>query len=335
MIKQIKRAALLTSGLALLSSNAFAANIDAFDMQKCVNMGNSFESPRDAPWGKPIDPKYFFMIKEKGFDTVRIPVRWSDYTKSAPDYMIETDFMTKVSDIIDAALAQDLNVILNVHHFEEIMEDPKGQTKKLLAIWKQLADKFKDKPDDLWFEVINEPFNKLEGRDLLVLQTKAVRTIRKSNPDRIIILGGEDWSGIRTLDTNIMPPDANIVYTFHYYDPFTFTHQKAPWLGEAMPKKKRGWGSKEDHAELAKAVQTATDFKTIIERPLFVGEFGAYEKIKNSERVEYVGAVREAMEEAQIPWCLWSFSNTFALYDPENSKWDKDMLEALIPGSSK
>ena len=335
MIKHIICSTLLASAATLLSANAFGADIEAFDMQKCVNMGNSFESPRDNPWGKPIDPEYFPMIKEKGFDTVRIPVRWSDYTQGSPDYTIEADFMANVSTIIEAALAQDLNVILNVHHFEEIMEEPKAHSKKLLMIWEQLAEKFKDKPDSLWFEVINEPFNKLEGRDLLVLQTKAVRTIRKTNPERIIILGGEDWSGIRTLDTNIMPPDANIVYTFHYYDPFPFTHQKAPWLGDAMPKKKRGWGSDEDHAELKNAVEIATSFKAIIQRPLFVGEFGAYEKIKNSERVEYVGAVREAMEDAQIPWCLWSFSNTFALYDPEKSKWDKDMLEALIPGSSK
>lgn len=331
MINTLSRFALLVSSLGIISCGASAANHKAFDMQRCVNMGNSFDSPRGEPWGAPIDPDHFDIIKQKGFDTVRIPVRWSDYTKGAPDYKIETDFLAEVTNIVDRALDLNLNVILNVHHFEEIMDDPDTHTDKLYAIWEQLAPHFRDKSDSLWFEVINEPFNELKGDKLLMLQAKTVRNIRKSNPNRIIILGGEDWSNIRTLDTNIMPPDANIVYTFHYYDPFSFTHQKAPWLGDDMPKKKRNWGIDEDYAELAKSVEIATEFKQVIQRPLFIGEFGAYEGIKNSQRVKYVNDVRAAMEGAQIPWCLWSFSNTFSLYDTEKGEWDNDMLNALIP----
>jgi len=311
-----------------------ASTLEAFDMQRCVNMGNSFDSPRDAPWGEPINPDHFEMIRDKGFDTVRIPVRWSDYTGGAPVFAIESDFMAKVSAVVDRALSEDLNVILNVHHFEEIMDDPGSETEKLLAMWAQIAPSFKDRSDSLWFEVINEPFNELKGKKLLTLQAKAVRKIRKSNPDRIVILGGEDWSGIRTLDTNIMPPDDNIVYTFHYYDPFDFTHQNAPWTGKDGPKKKRGWGSERDKTELTQAINTATEFRAALDHPLFLGEFGAYEGIKNSERVEYVGDVRAAMEDAQIPWCLWSFSNTFPLYEPAKDKWDKDMLKALMPENS-
>jgi len=333
-MKKIASIGLLIAALPTLTIQASAKTIEAFDMQRCVNMGNSFDSPRDEPWGAPVNPEHFILIKEKGFDTVRIPVRWSDYTSGAPDFNIETAFASQVSVIVDAALSQDLNVILNVHHFEEIMDDPDGQSEKLLAIWKQVAPMFKDRPDSLWFEVINEPFNELKGNKLLTLQAKAVREIRRSNPDRIVILGGEDWSGIRTLDTNIMPPDDNIVYTFHYYDPFDFTHQKAPWVGEDGPKKKRGWGSRQDKAELENAVQVATEFRQAVNRPVFVGEFGAYQEIKNSERVKYVGGVREAMDGAQIPWCLWSFSNTFALYDPEEARWDEDMLQVLIPEST-
>jgi len=328
------RLTLLVSTIALLSTNCQAADNDAFDMQRCVNMGNSYDAPRGEPWGKPLNADHFTLIKNKGFDTVRIPVRWSDYTGGAPDYKIESAFLDKVSRDVDAALNLDLNVILNVHHFEEIMEDPDANMKKFLSMWEQLAPHFKNRSDSLWFEVINEPFNELKGEKLLQLQGKAVRSIRKSNPNRIIILGGEDWSGIRTLDTNIMPPDANIVYTFHYYDPFDFTHQKAPWV-EDGPKKKKKWGSKEDHTQLKAAVKTATDFREAVDRPLFVGEFGAYENIKNSERVEYAGDVRAAMEEAQIPWCLWSFSNTFALYDAEKEKWDEDMLSSLVPNGGK
>ena len=300
----------------------------AFDMKRCVNMGNALEAPRDEDWGGPLRVDKFAEIKAAGFDTVRIPVRWSAYTGAAPDYTIEPDFLAEVDRAVTLALNEELNVILNIHHFDEIMENPRAELRKLLAIWRQLATHFADAPDDLWFETLNEPNNELQGELMRAAQTTAVLGIRESNPDRVIILGGEEWSGIASLPSNIEAPDSNIVYTFHYYDPFGFTHQFASWVPKELVNKKRGWGSRADKKELANAVDIATGFRDAVGHPVFMGEFGAYDPIDHDERVEYVGAVREAMEGGEIPWCLWSFSNTFALYDDETG-WDKDMVQAL------
>lgn len=304
--------------------------IKSFDMKRCVNMGNSFEAPKNDPWGKPINPADFATIRAKGFDTVRIPVRWSDYLADAPGYEIDADFMSQVETAVNAALAADLNVILNMHHNEDIVDDPVAAMPAYLAAWEQIADRFKDAPDDLWFETLNEPYGALKGDIMRRAQREGVATIRKTNPDRVIILGGEEWSGIRTLDTNIAPPDENIVYTFHYYDPFEFTHQKAFWLGDAMPKGTRGWGNAANRTELDAAVQTAVDYRAKINRPVFMGEFGANSPIDNDQRVKWARAVRQEMEGGQIPWCLWSYSNTFALYDNDTNTWDEDMLDALL-----
>ncbi len=323
---------LMISSICLIGiSAAHASEIEAFDMQRCVNMGNSLDAPRNEPWGKPINTGHFAMIRDKGFDTVRIPVRWSDYTSNSPDYVIEPDFMTSVKSIVDAALAQNLNVILNVHHFEKIMDEPKDGTKKLVAMWEQIAPEFSAYSDSLWFEIINEPNKMLKGDLMRKAQALSIRQIRKSNPERIIILGGENWSGINSLDTNLVPPDNNIVYTYHYYDPFDFTHQKAPWVGKDGPKKTKNWGNEHDYDGLKRSIEIARQFEKDVKRPVFVGEFGAYDIIENSERVQYVRDVREAFDTAQLPWCLWSFSNTFALFDEDKGGWDEDMLSALIP----
>jgi endoglucanase len=326
--------AFLTTSLLVgfLSSPAIAQDIPShsdFDMKKCVNMGNSLESPRGESWGKPINIADFKVIRNKGFDTVRIPVRWDDYTGSAPAHTIEADFMSKVVKIVDAALAEDLNVILNIHHFDEIMENPKQELPQLVALWKQIATRFRNHPKSLWFETLNEPHKNLNGKLMQAAQVAATLAIRETNPDRIIILGGENWSGIDSLPSNIVPPDEHIVYTYHYYDPFDFTHQKAPWLGESMPKKKRGWGSRQDKVELQTSIEKAVTFRDFVDRPVFVGEFGVYEGVANKERVKFIEAARIAMEGANIPWCLWSYSNTFALYNNDTKKFDKDVLKAL------
>jgi len=300
----------------------------AFKMKRCVNMGNSLETPNGVSWGRPYAAADYNRIRAAGFDTVRIPIRWSDYTGPEPSYRIHPDFMALAKQNLANAKAAGLNVILNVHHFEELMDNPQGHMKRFRAIWRELGATFANEPSNVWFETLNEPNKNLKGKLMQGAQIVAVAAIRESNPNRIIILGGENWSEINSLPTNIAPPDENIVYTFHYYDPFDFTHQQAEWLGEDMPKGKRGWGSKADREELANAVEIAASFRQAVDRPVFLGEFGVNRPVKSSDRVRYGAAVSEAMESVNIPWCLWAYGNTFELYDDDKG-WDKKMLSVL------
>ena len=315
------------SGFAPAKANIGGTHPD-FDMQRCVNMGNSFEAPSDLSWGKPLDVADFLKIKNAGFDTVRIPVRWSDYTGPAPDFTINSAFMARVDLAVTEALSQDLNVILNIHHFEEIMDRPTTEFKRLVAMWRQISTHFAPRSKNLWFETLNEPHGKLEGKLMQAAQTASVLAIRETNPERLIILGGKDWSNVRSLSSNIVAPDDNIIYTYHYYDPFDFTHQKATWLGKDMPKGTRRW-KKSDLAQLERDTESVIEFRMATGHPVFVGEFGAYEKIDNKDRVAYVNNVRQSLEANNIPWCLWSFSNTFALYNAQTDVWDDDMMLAL------
>ncbi|MDY7098082.1 MAG: glycoside hydrolase family 5 protein [Pseudomonadota bacterium] len=317
-----------------LASSPTTAQDDApviasdFQMKRCVNMGNALEAPNGAPWGRLYSKEDYQRIAAAGFDTVRIPVRWSDYTGPAPAYRVHPDFAEVVDNNIKWALTSGLNVVLNIHHFEEIMKNPAEQKARYRALWDQISLRYSKLPDNVWFETLNEPNGGLKGAEMRQLQSMALQIIRGDNPDRIVILGGEEWSGINSLATNLSTDDPNVVYTFHYYDPFSFTHQKATWLGENMPKGTRGWGSKDDKAELEQAVGKATAFRDAVKRPVFLGEFGVNAPVDNDERVEWAAAVKTAMEAADIPWCLWAYGNTFALYDQEKG-WDKDMLAAL------
>ncbi|GGY39128.1 glycoside hydrolase family 5 protein [Parvularcula lutaonensis] len=325
------RTFMVGAALVALAASPVAAQekAAAYDAERCVNLGNSLETPKGENWGgRRMRVDDLERIKAAGFDTVRIPVRWSDYAAQEPPYTIQPDFMEEVETIVDAALDMGFNVVLNVHHYEEMMRDPRGHARRLIGLWRQIAPHFADRSDNLWFETLNEPNGELTGKLMQQVQAASVAAIRESNPDRIVILMGEDWSGIRSLGSNIAPPDDNIVYSFHYYDPFSFTHQKAEWLGDAMPKGTRGWGSKADRQELARATETAATFAEATGHPVFLGEVGVNSPVKNKERVKYLGAVTKAMSEKGIAWCIWSYANTFALYE-DGKGWDKDALEAL------
>ncbi|MCX7820299.1 MAG: cellulase family glycosylhydrolase, partial [Brevinematales bacterium] len=95
--------------------------VEAFTMAsnlgKGVNMGNALEaSPTEESWGNPIKDEYFRLMKQAGFDTVRIPIKWSIRALQNYPYTISNEFFNRVDHVIDCALYAGLNVVINIHH---------------------------------------------------------------------------------------------------------------------------------------------------------------------------------------------------------------------------
>ena len=137
--------------------------LPAFEMNarlgKGINMGNAFEAPSETEWGNPWDPEYFKIISELGFNHVRLPVRWEPEERSmaTSPYTINPLFLERIQQVVDTALRYNLHIVINMHHHEALFENPAAQKDRFLSQWYQIADHFKDYPDSLLFEVLNEP----------------------------------------------------------------------------------------------------------------------------------------------------------------------------------
>ncbi|MEL7296407.1 MAG: glycoside hydrolase family 5 protein [Pseudomonadota bacterium] len=315
----------LAFAFGCLTSNLQA---DTFNTQRCINMGNALDAPEEGAWGHTIQASSFEAIAKAGFDTVRIPIRWSAHTGGAPDYRIDETFFSRVTAVIHQALDNDLQVIINIHHFDELNSDPEKAREKFVALWSQIASRYQDLPETVYFEVVNEPNDAFKGDLMREIVTEGFWKIRESNPTRILIMGGDNWSGLRTLDTIPTIDDPNQVHTFHYYDPFKFTHQKASWTNLKDSGVVR-WGSAQDRAELAKAAADAKAAQDALGFPVFLGEIGAYQKAPYDDVVNYTYETRKAFEAAGIRWCVWSFTATFPFFDAEAEQWDTQKLGAL------
>jgi endoglucanase len=295
-------------------------------------MGNHLEAPREGDWGRAIAADDFTQIAAQGFQTVRLPVRFSNHALTTAPYTIEPAFMDRVEQVVDSARAAGLRVILDLHHYEDpqgnIFTDPAGQAARLAGMWKQIGERFRSKDAMVWFELLNEPHGSLTHANLRSVLEPALREVRLTNPTRAVVIGGEFWSGINSLATLPLPDDPYLVATFHYYDPFAFTHQGAPWISPAQPTG-RVFPSGTDAADLAANVQKARDFLTRTGRPLFLGEFGAYEGIPLDQRVTYYGTVHGAFAAAGIDTCAWAYTNTMPLRDPATGAWIPALLDAL------
>jgi endoglucanase len=320
----------LALALTLLAPSA-AAGTDSLPVGRCINMANHLEAPSEGAWGgRKIVDADFTMIAAAGFATVRLPVRWSTHTDSGPLHTIDPAFMARVRHVVDKARAAGLNVILNSHHFEEIHSDPSAANiAKLAAMWAQIAQVFAQYPTaSLWFEIENEPHDKFNDSNLLDVLSPALAAIRASNPDRPVIIGGERWSGIDSLATLTLPDDPHIVPTFHYYEPFDFTHQGATWVTDPPPLGRR-YGTAQDEARLKADVDKVRAYSARTGKTPFMGEFGANGPIPLDERVRFQGTVRRAFDALGIGMCAWGFTNSFPLYDSAAGQWLPGMRAAM------
>lgn len=323
--------AALAAGAVLMAAPV-QAHQKSLPIGPCINLGNTLEVGKDRKLGDgAVDASDFRRIRAAGFETIRIPVRWDDRSQSAPPYAVETAWMDQVQRTVDWALAADLKVILNSHHFNPIHDDPIAVQPWHTAVWKQIAARFQNYPvDQLWFELENEPHKNFTNANLNQVLEPALAVVRETNPTRPVIIGGENWSGIDSLAVLNMPDDPYVIPTFHYYTPFDFTHQGASWVAPDIPKPGRVYGGEADRALLAADVAKVEAYKKRTGMTPFMGETGAYDlHIPLAQRVQYHEAMRAAFEPAGVAMCTWAYANTFPFYDRKTGKWLPGMRGAL------
>jgi endoglucanase len=298
-----------------------------------VNLGNALEAPREGEWGVTLKAEYFRLIRDAGFDAVRIPIRWSAHAGEAAPYTIAPAFLERVDWAIDQALSQGLQVIINVHHYEELVADPRGHSARFLGLWSQIAAHYKDYPDDLVFELLNEPNGELRPSVWNDLLLQTLELVRKTNPDRKVIVGPGYWNSIGALQLLRLPEgDDHIIVTVHYYSPFEFTHQGAEWVTESAPWLGTTWtGSETEKDAINKDFAQAASWADRNNRPLFLGEFGAYSRADMPSRARWTAYIARKAEEHAMSWSYWEFCAGFGVYDQSKQAWNDPLLGALLP----
>jgi endoglucanase len=288
-------------------------------ISRCVNIANMLEARREGDWGRPFQDADAARIRQAGFATVRLPVRFSSHALATPPYTIDPAFMTRVRHVVDANLAAGLNVIIDLHNYDELFTDPNGNKARFTELWRQVAAEFRGAPANVWFELINEPHGALTDANLLDVLSPALAAVRATNPTRPVIIGGQNYSGIDSLATLAFPDDPNIVPTFHYYDPFDFTHQGARFINPVLPTG-RSFGTAADAAQLESALAKVRNFMSRTGRVPFAGEYGAYDRIPLDQRAAYYRTISTAFASIGIQSCAWGYTNTFHLWN-DGSGW--------------
>ena len=275
--------------------------------------------------------KHFKMIKEAGFNNVRLVMMPFKFSKDSVEYVINPAFFTTLDWAIKEALANKLMVIVDFHEHSAMQKNPLGNKAKLLAMWNQIATHCKDYPNEVLFEICNEP--NMSPKIWNEIQMEVFPILRAANPNRTIVLDVINGNQIKHLkDLELPKNDSNIIVAIHYYSPIQFTHQGAPWSVKNKNLSGIEWTNTEAAEQAIKAdFDIAQDWSKANNLPLTLGEFGAYEKADMPSRVKWTNYVARQAEARNWSWSYWQFDSDFIVYDMKTDEWVLPIKNALIP----
>lgn len=298
-----------------------------------VNLGNALEAPREGEWGVTLQEGYFQLIKEAGFNSVRIPIRWNAHAADTPPYTIDPAFFERIDWAVNQVTSRGLVAVINIHHYLEMFEDPAAHRERFLAIWNQIATHYKDYPDSLFFEPLNEPNNALNYYEWNQIARDTLAIIRQNNPTRPVVIGPADWYSLSMLKELKLPEeDRNIIVSFHYYQPFQFTHQGADWAAGSEAWLGTTWkGTSAEKGNITWDFDKVVEWSKANNRPIYLGEFGAYSEADMDSRALWTNFVARQAEARGFSWAYWEFCSGFGVYDPVLKMWNEPLLTALIP----
>jgi endoglucanase len=318
--------------------------INAFSQNRRLGRGVNIIGYDDALWQSRakarrdkarMQDKHFRLIKQAGFNHVRINLHPFRFMGDAPDYAIKPAWLETLDWAVAQALDNDLVVILDMHEFNAMGQDPEGLKPKYLAVWEQWAARYQDYPATVLFELLNEPNGALTPALWNEFLIEPYDIIRRTNPDRTLIIGPAFWNGIDHIEDLELPEaDRNIIVTVHYYHPMPFTHQGASW-SEHRDRAGIEWlGTPEEQQRIVRDLAKVRVWAEQQNRPILLGEFGAYDKGDMASRARYTSFVAREAERLGWSWSYWQFDSDFVVYDIERDCWVTPIVNALIPPES-
>jgi len=306
------------------------------------------------------------LIAKMGFDHCRVPIDGDQlmtwfYTER--DAHHSTDFMNALDRVVKTMVDDHLSVILDIHatsQFKAELFQGSSGVGNFVGLWRALAQHYAGSdPEHVFFEILNEPEQQDPWR-WQGIEAQVVEAIRQVAPHHTIIATGAHWSGLSDLLALEPLADDNILYTFHDYEPFPFTHQGATWtLPEVRPERGIPYPStpeniapkldeeptlagqyaldeygenRWDAARVENSIEFAAKWSALHHAPVYCGEFGVLgEYAPAAARAQWLHDMRVALEKNHIGWAMWDYQTSFGVVHKANGMTtpDAEVVTAL------
>jgi endoglucanase len=281
----------------------------------------------------------FRLLKKLGFKSIRLPVAFA-YFESRGTPLAKA--FARIDEVVRQCNAYGFKLIIDYHAGNLNDSNYLTETPRIINLWQQLAKRYiNQSADNLFFELYNEPphMDPQTWKDAIYNIATAVRKIDRN---RTLIVGASNFDSIYELSRFVRLADDNIIYTFHFYEPFFFTHQGAEWIGDQVsttgvsfpyngenfpklnPRAKNTWGETNyyqyqhdgNQQSLKDKLQIVKNWGNKYDVPILCGEYGVYNKYADQDsRCRYIKAMRSTLKALNIPGIMWDYNSNFSIFN--------------------
>lgn len=290
-----------------------------------------------------VTEKDFALLKKLGFKSIRLPVAFTHFEKNNVPL---DSVLARVNWVMANCKKYGFKLVL-VYHYGNLNNDNYvTETVNIINLWQTVAKSYiTESANFLYFEIYNEPtVSDAIWKDAAY---NIVQGIRKTDRKRTLLVGASNYNSIYELSRYVRLADENIIYSFHFYEPFFFTHQGAEWVGnqvattgvafpyseERFPplnaKTKNTWGEtnyynyKTDGNEASLLDKLKGYVKPWSENynvPVICTEYGVYNKFADQySRCRYIKAMHNTLKALSIPGMMWEYNSGFSIFDGKPS----------------
>lgn len=309
-----------------------------------INLGNIFEAPNEnfskfdenkfkSNWSETLTPDEFKALADSGFTNVRIPVSWEEHvTGDGEACVVDPEWMNQVFWAVDNAVKNGLIVVVNAHHWDKMYSSPETETPCLLSVYRQIAERAKTySADSLIVETLNEPRDKLTSPLWNKLVASIISEVRAVDPNRVMMVGTWSYNASNTTGLMELPAgEKNLIATFHYYEPMSFTHQGNDFTFEKYPTGVEWRATANQQRVVRNAFTKFKDWADKHDMPVYLGEYGTYEAVDTLSREYYTTFVNGVARSLGFATAYWELSSSFGVYDENTKKWKSYLMRALL-----
>jgi endoglucanase len=304
----------------------------AWPMAAAMAQGFNLNNWLEAYWLIPFNAypevnkyqrEHIAFLASGGMKTMRMPVTFERMADTEPPYTLDVNH--EAFRLIDSCIlwAQDYGLILSIdnHHGYELNDaNYLQETPRLCAIWRQIVQRYGHLPAaSTLFEILNEPYA-ISKNNLHYVQQTLIDTIRLYVPNHTIVVGANSYNSGAALSASDPYDDNNIIYTFHSYEPYFFTHQGMSWTSPPFfPPMTFPQGN--DMANIAALFSSVNAWSELYDVPVWMGEFGVGNSAPLTSRCNYVEAIMDQIDLYGMPFAYWdvfSVTDGFGFADPNN-----------------
>lgn len=344
-------------GAAALLLPWSAGETSAFSIRKAAPRWRGFNLLNyfTAGYTEPFREEEFQWIHDWGFNFVRIPLSYWNWSKPAEYYQMDEKVLEDIDRCVAWGKKYHIHVCLNLHRAPGYCVNPPAEPENIFRDqsaldgcayqWEVFAKRYaKESNKWLSFNLLNEVAN-VSPEDYERVVRRLVSAIRKYNPDRMIMIDGLDWGGRPLM---LVDDLRNIVQCGRGYQPMVISHYEASWVFKDkmwIPREQLTWPLRDGNNYYDKDFlrRTLKDAWTpMLEKgrhQLFIGEFGAHNRTPHAATLAWLGDLLDVFSELNLGWTLWNLRGSFGILDSgrddveyedfHGHKLDRKMLEVL------